>query len=100
MARFPGEKKNPQSDTSGSGSSVHTPLPGPDQTETTFSGMADSIDKEHRNLTLMGVHAGAYKLENPNCTEFSNGVDRSHRRQVSTHTHPFKAKDLDGSIMD
>ena len=82
-----------------SGSSVHTPLPGPDQTKTTLSGMADSVDKEHRNLTLMGVHAGAYKLENPDCTGFRNGGDCSHRRQVSTHTHPLEARDLDGNLI-
>jgi hypothetical protein len=61
--------------------------------------MADTVDKEHKNLTLMGVHAGENKLENPKCTQFRNGGDCSNRKQVSTHTHPLEARDLDGNLI-
>ena len=79
---------------------VHTPLPGPDQIQPTFSSISDPVDIENRNETVMGVHAGVYKLENSHCTDFRNGGDCSHRRQASTHAHPLEARDIDGSIMD
>ena len=52
------KRKTHPRDPPGSVGNVHTPLPRPDQTQTTSLGMADTVDKEHKNLTLMGVHAG------------------------------------------
>ena len=91
-------EKNHPSDPSGSGKSVHTPLPRPNMTRksTTSSGIANSVDNECKKSALMGVLAGANKLKCSNCTQFRNGGDCPHRRQVSTHTDPLEARDMDG----